>query len=92
MINELRGPIIRFLVVTVGLTAYVVARVLTGTTAFPPSVVWVLAIGSAGGLVLTLIYLIRHQKHEPGPSVLFSLIVSAVSFAVVFGITWLISA
>lgn len=92
MSSELLNPISRFLVVTVGLTAYVVARTLTGATDFPPYMLWVLIVGSVGGIGLTIYYLISRRDRQPGQSVIFSLIVSAVSFAIVFGITWLLSA
>lgn len=91
MTKELVNPIVRFLVISIGLVAYVLARTVTMATVFPPAILWVLVVGALGSAIMTFIYLKKQKKYEMFEVVRFTLIVGVIAFAVVFAITWLLS-
>lgn len=82
---------VRFFVVSIGLLAYVLARTFTQTTEFPPYIFWAIGAMAVANTVLVVVGLVRSKKYELMSVLNFSFIVGAISFAVVFGITWVIS-
>lgn len=89
--KEFVNPIVRFLVASIGLVAYVLARTITRATDFPAPILWILVVGAVGSVIMTFMYMTRQKKYEFVQVLRFTLIVSVLAFGVVFGITWLLS-
>ena len=90
--KELANPMLRIFVASIGLVGYVLARSMTVAVEFPPVLFWGVILGAGGSVVLTIVYFLRSKKYEMSAVARFLGIVAVVTFAIVFGLTWLLSA
>lgn len=89
--KELANPMLRIFVASIGLVGYVLARSLTVTVEYPPLMFWGVIIGATGTVVLTIAYFLRSKKYAMSTVARFLVTVALVTFAIVFGLTWLLS-
>lgn len=91
MFRHVTQPVVLFWIVASGLLAYVLARMLSGAVLLPRTAIVVLGVGALATGVLSALSL--RQAGDTMRAILrFVVLIGAVAFGVVFGLTWLFSA
>lgn len=88
--KELTNPTLRFWIIMAGLLAFVLGRTVSGGLEYPPGMIWVIGVGALGTGVLAVVGMARQGK-DVLPSVGLAALTGGVMFAVIFGLTWLLS-
>lgn len=91
MSKYITHPVVVFWIIASGLVAYVLGRALPRAIPFPRTAIIVLTIGALGTAVLSVLSL-RETEEPIGTILAFVVLTGAVAFAIVFGVTWLLSA
>ncbi len=88
--NELKNPVLRFWIIMAGILALILGRTVSGALIYPPVVIWVIGVGALGTGALAVIVMVR-KGNELLSSVGLAAASGGLVFAVIFGVTWLLS-
>jgi hypothetical protein len=88
--NELKNPVLRFWIIMAGVLALILGRTISGALIYPPVVIWVIGVGALGTGALAVVVMVR-KGNELLPSAGLAAASGGLAFAVIFGLTWLLS-
>jgi hypothetical protein len=90
LLAQIMGSVTRFFVISAVLLAYLAARMLHADATYPLLLLAGLGVAAAGSVALVVVDA-KGGDQSIGLALTYALLAGATAFALVFGVTWLLS-
>ncbi len=90
LLAQISGSVARFFVIAAALLAYLAARMIRAGATYPLLLLAGLGVAAAGSVALVVLDA-RTREQNIGMALLATFLAGAAVFALVFGVTWLLS-